>query len=100
MDEYNYHDWAEFMVQKPEQKPVGPHFAAVLFETRREYTPSYDQNDTPSSYDAPAVVYFAFPDQETLHEWVLRALKDKKKFFFFEVKKLGNAELKIDVDLK
>lgn len=99
MDDYNYHDWTKFMVGKPSEKPTGPHFAAVLFGTRREYTPAYGRDDSGSSHDVPDITYFAFPDQETLKEWVLRAVKDKKQFFFFEVKKLGNAELKIDVDL-
>ena len=96
MDDYNYHDWAKFMVTRPDQRPVGAHFAAVMFETRQEY----DRDDTGSSYTVPAIVYFAFPDQETLSEWTLRAMKDKKKFFFFKVEKLGNAELKVDVDVE
>ena len=88
MDDYNYHDWSKFMVREVKDKPKGPHFAAVLFDSHYEHS-GYETN----------VVYFAFPDQTTLSEWVLRAAKDKKHFFFFEVKKLGNAELKIDVDL-
>jgi hypothetical protein len=95
MDDYNYHDWSQYMVVKPEQKPTGPHFAGVLFDSHHEHS-GYEGD---SSYAVPNVVYFAFPDQATLKEWVLRAAKDKKQFFFFEVKKLGNAELKIDVDL-
>ena len=99
MDDYNYHDWSQYMVQKPEQKPKGPHFAAVLFGTRNEYSPPYDSKDSGSSYSVPEIIYFAFPDQETLSEWVLRASKDNKKFFFFEVKQLGEAKLKVSVDL-
>lgn len=94
-DDYNYHDWSKFMVTKPAEKPKGPHFAGVLFDSH--YESSGYEGD--SSYAVPNVVYFAFPDPTTLKEWVLRAAKDKKNFFFFEVKKLGNAELKIDVDL-
>ena len=71
----------------------------VLFDSRTEYTPPYDRDDTGSSCEVPVINYFAFPDQATLKEWVLRAAKDKKQFFFFEVKKVGQAELKIDVDL-
>jgi len=99
MDDYNYHDWTQYMVQKPEQKPKGPHFAAVLFGKRREHQPAYDEHDTASSYEVDDITYFAFPDQETLKEWVLRASKDSKQFFFFEVKKLGEAQLKVNVDL-
>jgi len=99
MDDYNYHDWSQFMVRQPKDKPKGPHFAAVLFDSRTEYTPPYDRDDTGSSCEVPVINYFAFPDQATLKEWVLRAAKDKKQFFFFEVKKVGQAELKIDVDL-
>lgn len=95
MDDYNYHDWSKFMVHEPKQKPVGPHFAGVLFDSHRECS-GYDGD---SSYSVPNTVYFAFPDQDTLKEWVLRAAKAGKQFFFFEVKKLGNAELKVDVDL-
>jgi hypothetical protein len=95
MDDYNYHDWSKFMVREPKEKPTGPHFAGVLFDSHYEW--SGYEGDT--QHPVPNVVYFAFPDQATLKEWVLRAAKDKKQFFFFEVKKLGNAELKIDVDL-
>lgn len=95
LDEYNYHDWAKFMVREPKDKPTVPHFASVLFDSHYENS-GYEGD---SSYSVPNVVYFAFPDQATLKEWVLRAAKAKKQFFFFEVKKLGNAELKIDVDL-
>lgn len=96
MNDYNYHDWAKFIVVKPEQKPAKPHFAAVLFDCHMEHSGYQDD----ASYSVPHIVYFAFPDQETLKEWILRATKEKKQFFFFEVKKLGTAELKIDVDLE
>jgi hypothetical protein len=95
MDDYNYHDWAKFMVREVKERPKGPHFAAVLFDNHYEH--SGYEND--SRYLVPNVVYFAFPDKETLREWILRAAKDKKEFFFFEVKKLGEAELKVDVDV-
>jgi hypothetical protein len=96
MDDYNYHDWSSFMVQKPEQKPKGPHFAGIMFDSHREYS-GYD-NDP--GYDVAHVVYFAFPDKETLAAWVLRASKDKKQIFFFEVKKVGTSELKVNIDLE
>ena len=100
MDDYNYHDWSRFMVREPKQRPTGPHFAAVLFETRTEYTPSYDQDDPGSSCSVPDIHYFAFPDRETLQKWVLRAAKDKKQFFCFEVKRLASVELKVNVELE
>ncbi len=95
MDNYNYHDWSKFMVREPNDKPKSPHFAAVMFDSHSEHS-GYEGE---SSYQVPNVVYFAFPDKETLKEWVLRAAKDKKQFFFFEVKKIGEAELKVDVDV-
>jgi hypothetical protein len=101
MDDYNFHDWAKFRVRKSEDKPTGPHFAAVLLDTRTELSPSYE--DRPGNgYDSntvPDVTYFAFPDQETLSEWALRASKDKKHFFCFEVKKLATVELKVSIDV-
>jgi hypothetical protein len=99
MDDYNYHDWTQFMVDRPEKKPKGPHFAAVLFDTRTEWMPAYDSHDSDSSSTVPDIHYFAFPDKETLGEWVLRAARDKKNFFFFEVRQLGNAQLQVSVDL-
>lgn len=98
LPEYNYHDWSRFMVLDAKTKPTNPHFAAVLLETRSEWTRGYDNDDGYSSTH-PNVVYFAFPDKKTLEAWVLRAAKDKKVFFFFEVKKVGEAELKVNVDL-
>lgn len=100
MDDYNYHDWSQFMVRTPKERPTGPHFAAVLFGTRTEWTPAYDRNDTASSCSVSEITYFAFPDKATLSEWVLRASKEKKEFFFFEVKKVGEAELKVNVDVE
>lgn len=99
MDDYNYHDWSKFMVREPKEKPQGPHFAAILFDDMSYTSPGYDRGDPDEHHNFKHVTYFAFPDQATLKEWVLRAAKVKKQFFFFEVKKLGNAELKIDVDL-
>lgn len=99
LDDYNYHNWSKFMVEKPENKPTGPHFAAVLFDEMSYYSPGYDQNDPTVQNSFKHVVYFAFPDHETLSAWVLRATKANKKFFFFEVKKLGQAELKVSVDV-
>lgn len=99
MDNYNYHDWSKFMVRTPKERPTGPHFAAVLFGTRIEWMPAYDEHDSDSTYSVPEITYFAFPDKETLSEWVLRAAKDKKEFFFFEVKKVGEVELKVSVDV-
>ncbi len=95
MDDYNYHDWSSFMVREPKDKPKGPHFAGVLFDSHREHSGYAEE----SSYQVPNVVYFAFPDQDTLKEWALRAAKDKKQFFCFEVKRLGNVALVLDVDL-
>lgn len=98
MDDYNYHNWTEYMVQKPDQAPKGPHFAAVLFEKESYYEHDhYTGNGSSVSHDK--ITYFAFPDKEILGEWVLRATKDNKKFFFFEVKQLGSAQLKVSVDL-
>ena len=96
MDDYNYHDWSKFMVVKPADKPTRPHFAAVMFDSHYEHS-GYEGD---SNYQVPNVVYFAFPDKETLKEWVLRASKDKRNFFFFEVKSLGNAELKVDLKIE
>ena len=87
------------MVKNPRQKPNGPHFAAILFQTRSEWSPGYDRDDSGSSSTVDEIVYFAFPDKETLKEWVIRAANDKKQYFFFEVKKMGEAQLKVDVDL-
>ncbi len=95
MDDYNYHDWASFMVVRAGDKPKGPHFAAVMFDKHYEHSGYPDD----SGYQVPNVVYFAFPDAETLKEWALRAAKDKKQFFCFEVKKLASVELVVDVDL-
>lgn len=100
-DNYNYHDWAKFMVTKSENKPTGPHFAAVLFGTRSEWTPSYDQFDSRggSTHTVNEITYFAFPTKEILDAWLLRASKENKKFFFFEVKKLGEIELKVSTSV-
>ncbi len=95
MDDYNYHDWTKFMVRSVKEKPTGPHFAGVLFDSHREWS-GYESDP---GYEVPNVVYFAFPDKETLGEWVLRAAKDKKQFFFFEVKQLGDAKLQVKIDL-
>lgn len=98
LDNYNSHDWQDFVVSKPEQTPKGPHFGAVLFEKEKRYETDHYQGGT-HSRQVIVTTYFAFPDKSTLGEWVLRATKDNKHFFFFEVKQLGTAQLKISVDL-
>ncbi len=95
MDDYNYHDWSKFMVVEAKDKPTGPHFAAVMFDKHYEHS-GYEGE---SSYPVPNVVYFAFPDQATLGEWALRAAKDKRQFFCFEVKKVGDVQMKVTVDV-
>lgn len=44
------------------------------------------------------ITYFAFPDKDTLIEWVTAATLANKKFFFFEVKKLGMTTVKVDIN--
>ena len=94
---YNPYEWSKFLVD-PKNMPKGPHFAAVLFETETRYSPGYDERDTGSSYSAIVTQYFAFPDKKTLESWLLRVTKEGKQFFFFEVKKLGEVELKVSVE--
>ena len=98
-NDYDHYDWAKFIVKSTKDRPIKPHFAAVLFGTRNEFTPAYDKYDTDRSVTVPDITYFAFPDQATLSEWIVRASKDKKEFFFFEVKRIGSVELKVHVDL-
>ena len=83
------------MVKEPKDAPVGAHFGAVLFGTRNQVD-SYSGN---SYYTVPDISYFAFPTQKDLAQWVLEATHDKKNYFFFEVKKLGQATPKVDIDL-
>lgn len=99
LPEYNYHEWSKFMVKKPEETPTGRHYAVVLFERRTEYTPAYDANDHASSYEVPDIEYFAFHDKATLQAFLLRVTRANKKFFFFEVKKLGEVSLQVNVDI-
>lgn len=96
--DYNYHNWSKFMVQKPEEQPKGEHYAAVLFDTRSEYSPPWDKHDTGSSYSVPQTIYFAFLKKEDLEMWVGEASKSNKKFFFFHVTKLGEANLQVKVN--
>lgn len=98
LEDYNYHDWSEFMVNKSDRLPKGPHFASVLLEkeSRREHDP-YTGNYV--THEVMVTTYFAFPDKETLTEWVLRASKAKKSFFCFEVKKIGEVEVNVNVDV-
>lgn len=99
LDNYNYHDWSGFMVKKPEQAPKGPHFAAVLFE--KEHVRETDPyNGSNSDRHIDMTTYFAFPDKETLTQWVLRAAKAEKAFFCFEVKKIGGVQIKVNVDVE
>jgi hypothetical protein len=99
MDDYNYHDWSKFMVREPKEKPKGPHFAGILFDKHYESS-GRDDDGSYGRYAVPSIIYFAFPDQETLKQWALRAAKDKKEFFCFEVKKLANVQLVLDIDLE
>jgi hypothetical protein len=93
---YNYHNWSQYIVLKQEQVPKSRHFAAILFD---KYTPcSGYENEGYQADPRPMTVYFAFPTKELLSQWVLEATQDKKQFFFFEVPKMG--EVKISVNLE
>jgi hypothetical protein len=99
MEDYNYHDWTKFMVREAKEKPKVPHYAAVLFDSRTEYTPAYDERDRASSHSVSEIHYFAFTEKKDLEAWLLRAKKENKQFFFFEVKKLGEVAVKVSVDV-
>lgn len=98
-DDYNYHDWSSYMVFEPNRAPKGPHFAAILFGTRAESSADYDDGHV-TTHHVPEITYFAFPDREILTEWVLRVTKEKKNFFFFEVKQMGSASVQVSLDFK
>ena len=100
MDDYNYHDWCDYIVKSPKEQPTEPHFAVVLFDTRTEWVPAYDSRDTETSTTVDCITYFALPTKDLLEAMVLRLAKANRKCFFFEVKKLGSAKLNVDVDLK
>lgn len=97
LENYNYHDWSKFMVS-PKNLPKDPHFAAVLFETETRYEPDYHDRGSAVPYTTTATQYFAFPDKKTLEAWLLRATKESKKFFFFEVKRVGEVQLKVAIE--
>ncbi len=97
--EYNYHHWTKHMVRQPEDKPVDPHYAAVLFDTRTEYSPAYDSSDYSSASTVHETHYFRFYAREELEMWVAEATRSNKKFFFFHVAKLGEATVKVDIDV-
>ncbi len=85
------------MVKEAKQKPGGPHYAAVLFGTRSEYSPPYDKGDSGYSSQVPEITYFAFLDKNDLTTWVGEASKANKEFFFFHVNKLGEMNIKVSV---
>lgn len=99
-EDYNPNDWVPFRVSDARDIPTGPHFAGIMLDTRVEITPAQDLYDADTYRRLPDTTYFAFPDKEALQRWVLLALKDKKTVFFFEVKTVGRATLKVDVNLE
>jgi hypothetical protein len=91
--EFNASNWREFEVTKAEQRPKGPHFAAVLF------TSHYKDDGYGSSYKEEMVKYFAFTKQSDLELWVKTAQASAAQFFFFEVTKLGTLEIKVQLGI-
>jgi hypothetical protein len=85
------------MVKEEKHKPTGPHYAAILFGTRSEYDPPYDEKDRGSSYTVPEITYFAFKEEQDLKQWIAEATQERYKFFFYRVEKLG--EIKVDINL-
>lgn len=97
--DYNYHTWTKNMVREEKDKPKGPHFAAVMFDTRSEWTPGYDAGEAVSSSTCSVIHYFAFTIKNDLETWIAEATQAKKQFFFFRVAKVGEAEIRIHVDI-
>lgn len=94
---YNYHNWSKFMVDSFEKRPTGPHYAAILFETKQEWTPPYDKDDVGSSHSVNCLTYFCFTEEENLKTWVEEATVDNKQFIFYQVSQLGKAQINVSV---
>lgn len=93
-----YMNWSKFVVNS-KSIPTEPHFGAVLFTQRTEFMPSYDHHGGYDSQQVEASEYFAFPNKELLQQWVTKVEKEGKKFFFFEVKKIGQVTVTVNVDV-
>jgi hypothetical protein len=98
-EDYNYHDWSKFMVTNEKTAPKSRHFAVIMFDTKTEFNPPYDQHDSGSNSTYDIIHYFAFEKKEDLCAWILRAEKTKKKYFFYEVQTLGKVELKVNIGI-
>jgi hypothetical protein len=99
MTKWDSYNWRDFKVEKREQIPTTPHFQALIFTQRSEWTPPYDHHDSPggTSYNVSDVHVYAFKKKEELELFVTEVTKSGASFVFFAVSALGKSSVKVEV---
>jgi hypothetical protein len=99
MSSFNTYHWHEFKVSKREQVPAEPHYQALVFGTRSEWSPPYDRHDDPSgsSSSVPNVDLYVFKQRKDLELFVDEAARTGASFVFYHVGSLGKATVHVEV---
>lgn len=99
MSTFNTYNWSKHKVSKRDQIPSGPHYQALVFGTRSEWTPPYDARDgSGSSYSVENVDVYVFTKRDEFELFVSEAAKSSVSFVFYAVNGLGKATVKVEVD--
>lgn len=93
----NTYRWLKFKVTKRTQIPFAPHYQAMVFTIRSEWTPGYDRDDSGSSSTVPHIETYVFEARADLDSFVSDAATTNTDFVFFHVSAPGKATVKVDV---
>jgi hypothetical protein len=101
-NEFNTYHWRENRVIKRDDIPNVPHFQALVFGTRHEWTPPYGRHDDPSGSTSslPTVDVYVFKARDELSLFIDEATRTGVSFVFFAVSSLGKATVNVDIDLE
>ena len=100
--ELNTYHWHSHQARERNDIPNTPHYQALVFGSRNEWSPPYDRHDDQAgtTSSTPQVDVYVFKTREELNLFVTEASKTSTSFVFFAVPALGKAQVKVTVGVE
>ena len=100
MKSFDDHAWRTNKVTNRDDLPKGPHYQALVFNTRIEWTPSYGPPDprNPTSETVPNVDVYVFEERTDLEKFIDQISRSDSSFVFYAVNALGKTTVTVKVD--
>lgn len=89
------------LVRNKNDIPKVKHFQAIVFGTNTITEPGYGPPDPPGDIqiDVPSTDVYAFTEQSELESFIEKATRENASFVFYSVSSLGNASVKVMLDI-